>query len=845
MKHPKTGLWTLLTDALLLFLALVSAAFGVVSAYHIKVLPPALWGGAAVFALAALTLVNLPRYRLPLTLAVGGLWAWGLWWLWEPLVWGGTRIQCDVVNTIAAKLPNVTAIAPAMELPDALWPQVTTLWLLMVGAAYALFLALAMCRLRYVPLTILWLLLPILPALCVTEATDSLPALGLLAVWLTLILTSLTDRRDPNGTARLRPVALICVAGVLAMLARSLPTQGTAQPVWAADLRSAALADVNRMDLSALLSRWSGWMGSGSTEYMNLLGSGPARTGRTALRVQCARPGKFYLRGHSADVYTGRRWEPLKGGAEEELEAIREGGTEPLLLLGEKSRLTRVYYSNGYWESRENRTWMVVENVAAPGGCVYYPYALAALPENAAFGGDSHLERAGGVWEHKIFFYPNWQTAYADGVYDVAYRDYVYDHELQVPDDLRPILEDWLMEATEEALGRPMVTMEDYLRYAIAYQKWEYRRWLAFSSSSYVGDHILYWTDQPVRGNDVEIHIDAVDDTAAHFESSISITGPTQEEIDAVDLTSEDLGSYYPYCLEAMLDLVVNRLADTTVYDRNTSAPPADRDYVDWFLNESRQGYCMHYATAATLLLRTAGIPARYVSGYVADVPHTGEAEVTDHAAHAWVEIFREGLGWMPLEVTPGYQGNAMGDIPALEAGEVQPTAVPSAAPSSTPDPTPTPTAPEEDEPTPTPSAAPTPSAEPEAPTGPGDTPVGTVAIPAGAWYVLGALFLLALLVRGRRYALDRRRRRLRGEDANAAVLYAYRCHKKLKSWGGRESEELTALAEKAKFSQHTLTEAEQERALHILKEEKRRTYIGLPGWKKPLLRLLWGSTEW
>ena len=95
-------------------------------------------------------------------------------------------------------------------------------------------------------------------------------------------------------------------------------------------------------------------------------------------------------------------------------------------------------------------------------------------------------------------------------------------------------------------------------------------------------------------------------------------------------------------------------------------------------------------------------------------------------------------------------------------------------------------------------------------------------------------VILLILLILGRKWLLDRRRKKLMGEDANATVLYAYICHRRLKPWGGQDSGELTALAEKARFSQHILTEAER--------EETRRVHAALPGWKKPFFTLIFGK---
>ena len=102
--------------------------------------------------------------------------------------------------------------------------------------------------------------------------------------------------------------------------------------------------------------------------------------------------------------------------------------------------------------------------------------------------------------------------------------------------------------------------------------------------------------------------------------------------------------------------LISDYLGQLAVYDPATPAVPEGEDYVRWFLEESRRGYCMHFASAAVLLLRYNGVPARYVSGYVADVASSGTARVPDSNAHAWVEIYQPFLGWTPVEVTPGME---------------------------------------------------------------------------------------------------------------------------------------------------------------------------------------------
>jgi hypothetical protein len=88
-------------------------------------------------------------------------------------------------------------------------------------------------------------------------------------------------------------------------------------------------------------------------------------------------------------------------------------------------------------------------------------------------------------------------------------------------------------------------------------------------------------------------------------------------------------------------------------YDLNTSAMPGDaQDFALWFLKESDSGYCVHFASATAVLLRAAGIPARYVSGYLVDARAGQTTNVRHKDAHAWVEYYLAGVGWLMLEST-------------------------------------------------------------------------------------------------------------------------------------------------------------------------------------------------
>ncbi|MCH5249118.1 MAG: hypothetical protein J1E98_04275 [Lachnospiraceae bacterium] len=129
---------------------------------------------------------------------------------------------------------------------------------------------------------------------------------------------------------------------------------------------------------------------------------------------------------------------------------------------------------------------------------------------------------------------------------------------------------------------------------------------------------------------------------------------------------------------------VVNALAayyqDNIPYTLRPGMTPYRRDFINYFLAENKRGYCAHFASAATLIFRYLGIPARYVEGYAidpSDIASRGEllsdenyedyydgysplmttavvsVDATDANAHAWVEVYDDEYGWIVAEVTP------------------------------------------------------------------------------------------------------------------------------------------------------------------------------------------------
>ena len=80
------------------------------------------------------------------------------------------------------------------------------------------------------------------------------------------------------------------------------------------------------------------------------------------------------------------------------------------------------------------------------------------------------------------------------------------------------------------------------------------------------------------------------------------------------------------------------------------------------FLNVYRSGVCRHFATAATLLYRSLGIPARYTEGFALDTAPMRELSISKEMRHAWVEVYIDGMGWIAVEVT-GYIGGATNKV--------------------------------------------------------------------------------------------------------------------------------------------------------------------------------------
>ncbi len=107
---------------------------------------------------------------------------------------------------------------------------------------------------------------------------------------------------------------------------------------------------------------------------------------------------------------------------------------------------------------------------------------------------------------------------------------------------------------------------------------------------------------------------------------------------------------------------IENYLKKNYPYSLKTSDLPVGRDFVDYFLFEEKKGYCTYYATAMAVMARIAGIPSRYVEGYAVSSlkDKSSYTMVYESDAHAWVELYFKGIGWVTFDPTPGRDSNSL-----------------------------------------------------------------------------------------------------------------------------------------------------------------------------------------
>ncbi len=149
----------------------------------------------------------------------------------------------------------------------------------------------------------------------------------------------------------------------------------------------------------------------------------------------------------------------------------------------------------------------------------------------------------------------------------------------------------------------------------------------------------------------------------------LDTTGVSDRAADLAKEITADCSSDYE-----RLNAIAAYLQANYAYTLEPEPAPEGENFLDWLLFERREGYCAWYATAAVLMARSVGVPARYVQGYLCSEMQSDVYTVLGAKdAHAWCEGYVAGYGWVTVEATPGFGGDAAGWLTAAEEQALHP----------------------------------------------------------------------------------------------------------------------------------------------------------------------------
>ncbi len=492
------------------------------------------------------------------------------------------------------------------------------------------------------------------------------------------------------------------------------------------------LFNINKDDNSGGLS--GGKLGSGDVHFTN----------ETTLKLTLPKDSStIYLKGYVGTHYTGERWEGLTTTERNLYDRILEGLGENQIPAQEQNQKILSFFLNGMIDSSFHidikQREIIIDYITANKDFLYLPYLTKTdtlemidfiedsyytpLKRNSSYHinyYDIKLRNLLELWQDKTFVLEEFQQLADYSEFEWAYRNYVYEVYAKVPEGLERLKE---LAKSMEKLGGGH------------YQKLELKQ-----------EYILKQIRQ-----------------------------------------------------------IQNYLEWNTIYSLTPGVKPKEKDFAEYFLFDNQKGYCAHYATSAVLLLRCMNIPARYVEGYIVtkqDIENGisgGEGivehniiikkdniinfeeseqmttvEVKDLNAHAWIEVYFNGFGWIPFEVTAGYSSNIDALLPEINEA-IKENVNPTKLPTNTPTPSPTPT------------LEPTPSSAPESNTTSKDiddssNPSLEKSKGTNIIIILKNIFIFLLLIgiivfgilARSRFLKNRRREKIHQKDTRKAVLAIY-----------------------------------------------------------------------
>ncbi len=379
-------------------------------------------------------------------------------------------------------------------------------------------------------------------------------------------------------------------------------------------------------------------------------------TGETMFEIKSGAESTLYLRSYSASEYTGKRWAPVSNKTYRSYDfwdKFRENGFFPQFVFSENTvqhietaegGSSEVHLMQGF-DSAGGTFPLEIKNREINHKTFLTDYRmLPDMTEDALgeasykYDGNFTFDRFGGTDSYT-------QTLLAD---DPNTSFSVYFGGLpesgSTPERLYSILHDGQFEEMASMISDYYIESEE--PYDLKEYESEYRRYVLENYTEYpdnIGEYLPYDFDSIVD---------------AYYEECIEIYPDSEDAVFRTD-------RYY----NAVSEYIRGYLSSSATYTLTPGRTPSGRDFIEYFINENHEGYCVHFATAAAVMLRRAGIPARYCEGFfVSSSAFTenhsssnGFVKVPDSSAHAWVEVYYPMLGWKPVEFTPYY---SQGELP-------------------------------------------------------------------------------------------------------------------------------------------------------------------------------------
>lgn len=231
------------------------------------------------------------------------------------------------------------------------------------------------------------------------------------------------------------------------------------------------------------------------------------------------------------------------------------------------------------------------------------------------------------------------------------------------------------------------------------------------------------------------------------------------------------------------------------------------------------------FATAGALLLRCLGIPTRYVRGYILKASDfTDEtAIIRNYRSHAWIEVYENEKGWIPFEMTPGAGESTLEEVGAM-LDDLAETNTQQTNPNA-------------------PAQTQTPSTTPQ-------TSQTQPVVDENPWYQglieyqETIMLIAAVLVGMITYRIMTKHLftlKMRKYDNNQKLIYYYQRMLRILRFGGEIDEEVVALANKAQFSQHSISVEELTRMQEFYNVFIQDVYQNISIFQKFIFRYIYG----